>query len=155
MLVSTMIAILLVSLTVVIHYESLRLTANVLPRLKIPARTRIIFVIFAAFIAHIIEIYVYAIAYYVMATYLNLGELKHFADSLNGGFKDYVYYSMVSYTSLGLGDVWPSGGLRLITGIEALNGLVLIAWTASFTYLAMEKFWGLPHLRVNKKKKAP
>ena len=32
--------------------------------------------------------------------------------------------------------------MRLLTGIEALNGLVLIGWSASFTYLAMEEFWG-------------
>ena len=49
--------------------------------------------------------------------------------------------NLVSYTSLGLGDVWPTGVLRLITGLEALNGLILIAWSASFTYLSMEKFW--------------
>ena len=150
MLISTTIAIVLISLTVLIHYEALRITADMLPRLSIPPRTRIIFVIFAAFIAHIIEIHVYAIAYYLMTTHWGLGELKHFAGSLDGSFKDYIYYSMVSYTSLGLGDVWPKGGLRLITGIEALNGLILIAWTASFTYLSMEKFWTLPHIKRKK-----
>ena len=152
MLISSIIALSLISITVVIHYEALRLTADALPNLRIPPRTRIIFVILAAFVAHIVEIHVYAIAYYGMANYGNLGTLKHFAGNFSGEFKDYIYYSMVSYTSLGLGDVWPEGGLRLITGIEALNGLVLITWTASFTYLTMEKFWGLPHLWRWKKK---
>jgi hypothetical protein len=32
--------------------------------------------------------------------------------------------------------------MRLIAGIESLNGLVLIGWSASFTYLTMEEFWG-------------
>jgi hypothetical protein len=27
-------------------------------------------------------------------------------------------------------------------GIESLTGLVLITWTASFSYLSMERFWG-------------
>ena len=27
-------------------------------------------------------------------------------------------------------------------GVEALNGLVLIGWSASFTYLTMEDLWG-------------
>jgi hypothetical protein len=31
--------------------------------------------------------------------------------------------------------------LRLLAGAEALNGLVLIGWSASFTYIAMERFW--------------
>jgi potassium channel LctB len=39
----------------------------------------------------------------------------------------------VSYTSLGLGDVYPGGSLRLITGVEALNGLLMIARSGSFT----------------------
>jgi hypothetical protein len=37
--------------------------------------------------------------------------------------------------------VHPSGTVRLIAGLEALNGLVLIGWSASFTYLTMEKVW--------------
>lgn len=64
MVTSTFIAVVLVSLTVLIHYESLRLTANIIPKLNIPARTRIIVVIMGAFIAHIIEIHVYAAAYF-------------------------------------------------------------------------------------------
>ncbi|MGE5242209.1 MAG: ion channel [Bacteroidota bacterium] len=47
----------------------------------------------------------------------------------------------MTYTSLGLGDVYPLGDLRLIAGIESLIGLLMIAWSASFTYLMMEKFW--------------
>ncbi|MFT5782459.1 MAG: hypothetical protein ACI9EB_001852 [Pseudomonas sp.] len=31
--------------------------------------------------------------------------------------------------------------MRLIAGVEALNGLLLIGWTASSTYIAMERFW--------------
>ena len=44
--------------------------------------------------------------------------------------------------SLGLGDVWPHGPIRLLTGIEALNGLILIAWSASYTYSFHEKSMG-------------
>jgi hypothetical protein len=33
--------------------------------------------------------------------------------------------------------------VRLIAGVEALTGLLMIAWSASFTYVAMEKFWPL------------
>jgi hypothetical protein len=45
------------------------------------------------------------------------------------------------FTTLGTGDLVVSGPLRLIAGVESLNGLVLIGWSASFTYLSMEKFW--------------
>ncbi|EGG99066.1 Protein yfbU [gamma proteobacterium IMCC2047] len=54
---------------------------------------------------------------------------------------DCGYHSFVTYTSLGFGDIIPTGYLRFITGIEALAGLVLIAWTASFVYVEMRRFW--------------
>jgi hypothetical protein len=41
-----------------------------------------------------------------------------------------------------VGDPDARGPLRLIAGVKSLNGLVLIGWSASFTYLAMEKSWG-------------
>jgi hypothetical protein len=56
-------------------------------------------------------------------------------------------FSAVTYTSLGLGDYYPTRNLWLIAGVEALNGLVLIGWSASFTYLAMETYWPLHRRR--------
>ena len=58
-------------------------------------------------------------------------------------FASYLYFSAETYTTIGLGDIYPLGPLRLITGIEALNGLLLIGGSASFTYLAMQKFWDI------------
>ena len=49
---------------------------------------------------------------------------------------------MAIYTTLGIGDLHPNGVMRLVAGVESLNGLVLIGWSASFTYLTMEEFWG-------------
>ncbi|VCU62298.1 hypothetical protein PEPIB2_93 (plasmid) [Tritonibacter mobilis] len=54
---------------------------------------------------------------------------------------DYLYYSAVIYTSLGIGDIVPTGHLRFLTGVEALNGLLLIAWSASFLFATMNRLW--------------
>ncbi len=54
---------------------------------------------------------------------------------------EYLYYSSVILTSLGIGDVYPVGHIRFLTGIETLNGLLLIAWSGSFTFLAMGNLW--------------
>ena len=48
---------------------------------------------------------------------------------------------METYTSLGLGDIHPTGPMRLLVGLEALAGLMLIGWSSSFTYLSMRRFW--------------
>ena len=52
-----------------------------------------------------------------------------------------IYFSAVSYTSLGFGDVIPVGPMRYLAGLEALTGLTMIAWTASYSFLQMKHFW--------------
>ncbi len=140
MILAMIFSTLLVLGTVLIHYEALRLTSAVLPRLAVPPRPRILVVIIAMFAAHTVEVWLHAIAYYLLADHFGIGS---FGGHFGAGFADYLYFSTVTYTSLGFGDVYPLGGLRLIAGVETLTGLVMIAWSASFTYLAMEKFWGL------------
>jgi len=48
---------------------------------------------------------------------------------------------MTSYTTLGIGEVYPTVPLRLIVGMASLNGFLLITWSASFTYLVMQRYW--------------
>ena len=50
---------------------------------------------------------------------------------------DVFYFSLVSYTSLGLGDIVPTGHLRLVAGVEALNGFLLISCSAAYLFLFM------------------
>ena len=57
------------------------------------------------------------------------------------------YFSAAIYSSLGFGDIVPMGELRLIAVMEGLNGLMLIAWTAAYSFLAMEEFWEKPQRR--------
>ena len=54
---------------------------------------------------------------------------------------DYVYFSAVVYSTLGFGDVVPSGMLKLFTGVEGLVGFGLITWSAAFTFLQMQRHW--------------
>lgn len=131
---------LLVLATVLIHYEVLRYTSLLLPRLTIPPRPRILVVILAAFFAHTVEVWLFAGAYYFLADYYVIGG---FAGVFESQFVDYLYFSTATYTSLGYGDIYPLGGLRIMAGIETIAGLMMIGWSASFTYLTMEKFWGL------------
>jgi hypothetical protein len=128
----------LLVLTTIIHYEVLGALTTVLTRLKIRARAKLLLVIFAAFFAHFAEILLYTFAYYVLAHYLGAGML---GDTSHFSFLTCLYFSGETYTSLGYGDVVPHESLRMLAGLEALNGLLLIGWSASYTYIAMERFW--------------
>jgi hypothetical protein len=138
MLTSICASVLLIALTTVIHYEALRAMYVALPSLSIPNRTKLLVVIFGAFAAHFLEIGIYGAALYLLVHVLGVGRLT---GQLPFSFENCLYYSAETYTSLGFGDVTPAGPLRLLAGVEALNGLVLVGWSASFAYIAMERFW--------------
>jgi len=128
----------LVLATTLLHYEYLRALSAILPKLKASGRVRVLIGIFGVFIAHISEIMLYGLAYYFLRDKYDLGNFGgHFADTLSTFF----YFSAETYTSLGFGDIYPVGPLRIVCGTEALNGLLLIGWSASFTYVFMEHFW--------------
>ena len=63
------------------------------------------------------------------------------AEHRSPDWADYAYWSAVCYTTMGFEHATPVGDIRLLVGVEALVGLVLVAWTASFTYFQMQKFW--------------
>ncbi len=105
------------------------------------------------FLIHIAGIWIYALTYLLVENWTTVGTVtgQNHAIGLNiESFMDCLYFSAVIYTSLGFGDLTPTEHMRMLAGAEVLNGLVLIAWTASFTYLAMEKFWTLPHSSKHK-----
>lgn len=58
--------LLLIGLTTVVHYEVLSGLNARLPDLGIPARTKLLVVIFAAFVAHAMEIALYGLALYAL-----------------------------------------------------------------------------------------
>ena len=130
--------VLLVVLTTVVHYEVLRGLTLGLPAIHIPPRVKLIVVILVAFAAHAVEVFMYAVGFYVLGGHFDGGTLGGTSAT---SLKVCIYFSAETYTSLGYGDVLPSGPLRLLAGVEALNGLLLIGWSASYTYIAMERFW--------------
>lgn len=134
----------LIALAVFIHYETLYTLASHLPRLtRIAPRYRVLLGVFAILIAHAVEIWAFALGYLAMIE-LGLGAL--FGMTTNSLLSDCVYLSWVSFTTVGFGDVVPSGDLRFLPGLEALTGLVLITWSASFLFIEMQKFWPMsPH----------
>jgi hypothetical protein len=148
MLTSLLINILVVAVCVLIHFEAINLLTNAIATHKTSSRISILFSLFACFIAHVIEILIFAAAYF---TYIDAGNFGHLINNelqdpqIPGApvssFIDCIYFSLTCYTSLGFGDLIPTGWMRFLAGIEALTGLLLIAWTASFMYLEMQKHW--------------
>lgn len=133
-----LLTLVLVGLSVVLHYEALERLTRWMPGLKAPPRLRVLFLIFGILTVHTAEIWIFGSGIYLAAQYPSFGSI--------GGVStlrllDAVYLSTTTYTTVGYGDLTPHGPLRLIMGSEALTGFVLITWSASFTYLEMQRFW--------------
>jgi len=130
---------LIVATVVLVHYEFLYRVTIYIPRMTIKHRFRIVVGVFSGLLAHAVEIWIFAVAYYFMVNNAEYwGGLK---GSFDGTLMDCVYFSSTVFTTLGFGDIEPIGKLRYLTGIESLTGLVLITWTASFLYFEMQKHW--------------
>jgi Ion channel len=125
---------------ILVHYEILRLTTDLLlPRIQQKARrTHVVFGVCACFLAHTIEVWLFAGVYYVLSRETASG----FADEARRHFLDYLYFSTETYTSLGFGEMrLLTDDLRLLAGIEAMIGLILLTWTAAFNFMLMERYW--------------
>jgi Ion channel len=124
---------------VLLHYECFSLFHKVLSQLALRVRRRrILLLMFGLLALHIVDVWLFGFGYYVLID-------DHVENSLvgwqGGGLLEFVYFSAVVYTTLGLGDLIPHGAIRFLTGTEALTGFLLITWSASFTFLEMERLW--------------
>ncbi len=152
MTAAVVITTILVLSTALFHYSVLRWLSGGLSRIAMTDHCRILVIVFVTFFAHVVEVVLYAVAFAISVELLAIGTFGGLAVEQP---LDYLYFSIVSYTSLGLGDMFPGAHLRFLTGVEALNGLLLIAWSGSFIYLAMGRLWrwepcAVPALRVRR-----
>ncbi len=140
MLVGLAAACLAVGLSIEMHFLALRWMAWAVQH-RVPRLRRPMFVVLASiFVLHLAEVLVFA----VLLAAIEMSGFGHLKGATYGGagwFVDHFYFSIASYTTLGLGDIVPHGAIRMVAGIEALAGLVLVTWSASFTYLMMERLW--------------
>lgn len=79
---------------------------------------------------HTLEIMVWAGVYKALVP---VGELANLETA--------VYFSFVTFTTLGYGDITLSEGWRLLSGIQALNGILLVGWSTALMFAVVQKSW--------------
>ncbi|TWT51880.1 Ion channel [Thalassoglobus neptunius] len=134
----------LVLTCVAIHYNTFTFLAT--PRDQVHQRKRwwINVTILGVLMAHILEMLLFSFVYEILSHFPGNGWIQD-GDGVRS--EDYWYFSFQVYTSLGFGDLIPVGNLRMMTVLETLIGLVLIAWTASFLFVEMQS-WAVVHPRL-------
>jgi hypothetical protein len=127
-------ALFMLAITTAVHYEGLEHLARAAAARRV-SRHRAVGFLTALVGLHIAEIALYGIAYAAGESLFGLGILR------GGSAKswlDFFYFAAETYSTLGYGDVVPVGALRLLASVEALNGLLLVAWSGAFLFGVLE-----------------
>jgi len=127
-----------VVLAVLLHYEALWIISRQVERSHRPHRQRILGMAFGVLMTHIAEIWLFGITGWWLAEQQGIGALNGYS-AFN--LLDHIFFAAVTYTTVGYGDIYATGPIRFLYGTLALTGFVLITWSASFTFVEMQKHW--------------
>ena len=130
MLTAILISVVLIALTLSIHYVAFRNVSATLIAWGCPCYRGLCLSVCVITLAHVIEAAAFAAGFWLADEVFDIGSF----DTAGGmSWMDYFYFSLVNFTTLGRGDISPTEHLRFIAGIEAFVGFLMI--TASGTYI--------------------
>lgn len=125
MVIQLSLASLMVLLTVMVHLVGLAILVRGLrshnrlaQRLEITPISLLLVASIGLFALHTIEIWLYALLY------LLLGAATDFESSL--------YFSTVTYATIGYGDVLMAKPWRILGAIEGATGVIMLGWSTAF-----------------------
>ena len=131
--------ILLVAMTVVIHAVGttgwiVLLVHRYGREGNLPPRTAIVvmtWTVVVLLLLHVSQCLLWALAYLLLEP---VAEITTFEEAL--------YFSLVTFTTLGYGDITlPESRWRVVSGIQALNGIVLLGWSTALLFTVVQRSW--------------
>ena len=145
MLTQLILGCIIIALTVCIHAVALSYTFDameklsprlykLLPSLWVPSMMAAC--VLMVFLAHIIEIWVWALFYLGVEAMPTLEAALYFATS--------------SFTTVGFGDVVLDEKWRLISSFQSDNGFILFGWSTAFIFEIMSKLYKDEKIRKTK-----
>jgi len=125
----------MVALTVVIH--ALGLAGEIvflrsrMPEVAegkyFPIVRNLVWTVLGLFLLHTVEILCWAVLYIILGEFSNLEEA--------------IYFSTVTFTTLGYGDITLSENWRILSAFEAANGIILFGVSTAFVFSALERVY--------------
>ena len=141
MLLNIVIAVCMMVATTAIHAGGMVLAMQAIRKHegKLNKQSRLIHinrvsqVVILMFLVLLMEVLVWA------STYLALNAIQ--------GFERAFYFSMVTFTTLGYGDVVLAEQWRLLGSFEAANGIIMFGWTTAIVIAAIRNiYFGEKHV---------
>ena len=138
MLAQLMLATTMVAVTVLIHLlglatlmRLLRTHTRIFRKLTIMPLTLLLAATIGILAIHTVEIWLYAILY------VQLGAFAHFEQAL--------YFSTVTYATIGYGDVIMAHQWRILGAIEGAAGIIMLGWSTAFLISLLSQLKLLGH----------
>jgi voltage-gated potassium channel Kch len=130
MLVNLTIGTIVISLTVLIHTFGLIAITHIMSWLVAHFRMHgrrsrvvaMITIVFGLFAVLTVEIWLWAIFHLIIGAFSDIATA--------------LYFSTVTFSTLGYGDVLPPERWRLLAALEAVNGFLLIGWSTAYLIAA-------------------
>lgn len=127
MLIQLLFTALLLASTVLIHAVVLTSLFRRTRRWPAPATSgfftstwHMIVIAWWIILAHVAEVFVWGLFYWWMGLFPDFATAE--------------YFSIVTYTTVGYGDLVPPERWRLLAGVEALTGLLMAGWSTAFFF---------------------
>lgn len=128
-------------LSALLHYEGLfRMGRYVHVRIAHSKRqpVQVLMAIFGIMLLHMTQIVIFGTVWWGLLQVSGTGAVAGIRVLQWHGA---LFLSSLAYTSLGFDTLVPIGAIRILASVEALTGLVLVAWSASFAFLLMQRHW--------------
>ncbi|MBP7174387.1 MAG: two pore domain potassium channel family protein [Cloacibacterium sp.] len=83
----------------------------------------LIFLIMCFTLLHGVQCTLWAAVYYFNP---HISSLSSFSES--------IYFSLITFTTIGYGDIVIDSEWRILAGIEAINGIILVGWSTAMVF---------------------
>ena len=81
---------------------------------------------------HCLQIYVWALVYWWLPSVTVIKTMEQA-----------IYFSAITFTTVGYGDITLTADQgRLLAGVEALNGVLLLGWSTALLFAVVQRTWG-------------
>ena len=126
---------LVVSITVLTHTVGLITLSRSMPRLihwlrlhkhNVGKTVAMTATVLSLFVIHTVEIWTWALLLFVIRAV--------------NGFENALYFSTVTFSTVGYGDITPHQQWRLLASLEGINGFILIGWSTAFLVAASTRY---------------
>jgi len=136
MLIQIFLGCLLIVVTTVVHASGMVLSFGALRVVHVQSwahrspLTQVVAVsslVLLLFLVTFIESFIWAVVY------VGVGALPDLNDAL--------YFSVITFTSVGFGDIVLGGEWRHLAGIEAANGTIMFGWTTALIFAGVQRVY--------------